>query len=109
MSGILEPPVLDMWTVPGEEHMLETWIREDSDYFNSHEDFMSFYHREQILDFIGAVAEGKEPLITDRDGRVTVEIFTAIYRSTRDGKPVRWPVLPEKPYDFDGRPHGGPA
>ncbi len=104
MSSILEPPVLDMWTVPGEEHMLKTWIREDSDFFNGHEDFMSFYHREQIVDFLEALNEGRDPLITDRDGRVTVEIFTAIYRSARDGKPVRWPVLPEKKADFDGRP-----
>ena len=107
MSSILEPPVLDMWTVPGEENMLESWRREDSDFFNGHEDFMSFYHREQIADFMEALLQGREPLITDRDGRVTVEIFTAIYRSTRDGKPVRWPVLPEKPSDFDGRPVRG--
>lgn len=97
MSKILEPPVLDMWTVPGEEHMLEAWVKEDSDYFNSHEGFMSHYHREQIIDFIRAVIEDREPLITDRDGRVSVEIFTAIYRSTRDGKTVKWPILPENP------------
>lgn len=97
MSEILEPPVLDIWTVPGEEGMLEKWVKEDSDYFNSHEDLMSHYHREQILDFIEAVIEDREPLITDKDGRVTVEIFTAIYRSARDGKPVRWPILSENP------------
>lgn len=103
MSGILEPPVLDMWTVPGEEQLLETWIKEDSDYFNGHEDSMSFYHREQIADFMQALIDGRDPLVTDRDGRVTVEIFTAIYRSTRDGKPVKWPILPENSEDFDGR------
>ncbi len=103
MSTILQPPVLDLWTVPGEEHMLDTWVREDSEYFNSHEDYMSFYHREQIIDFMEAVADGRDPLITDRDGRVTVEIFTAIYRSTRDRKAVEWPVDPEKSDDYDGR------
>ncbi len=96
MSSILEPPVLDIWTVPGEEQLLDAWIREDSEYFNSHEDYMSFYHREQIIDFMQALAEGREPLITDRDGRVTVEIFTAIYRSARDGRAVRWPLVPEE-------------
>jgi UDP-N-acetyl-2-amino-2-deoxyglucuronate dehydrogenase len=106
MSEILEPPVLDLWTVPGEEHLLDSWIREDSEYFNGHGNFMSFYHREQILDFIRAVRDGREPLVTDSDGRVTVEIFTAIYRSTRDGRPVKWPVSPESPSDFDGRPMG---
>ena len=103
MSGILEPPVLDMWIVPGEEQLLKTWVKEDSDYFNSHEDYMSFYHGEQITDFIQAIIDGRDPLITDKDGRVTVEIFTAIYRSARDGKPVKWPILPENSNDFDGR------
>ena len=94
MSGIQEPPVLDMWTVPGEENRLATWIREDSEYFNSHADPMSFYHAEQISDFARAVIQDREPLISDKDGRVTVEIFTAIYRSFRDRKPVRWPLMP---------------
>ena len=105
MSTILEPPVLDMWSVPGEEELLEKWVREDSDFFNSHEDFMSYYHGEQISDFIQAVIDGRDSLITDRDGRVTVEIFTAIYRSTRDGRPVKWPLQPEQTGDFNGR-HG---
>ncbi len=47
--------------------------------------------------------EGRKPMITGEEGRVTVEIFTAIYRSTRDGKPVKWPLKPEHGYDYDGR------
>lgn len=103
MSEILEPPVLDIWTVPGEEQMLGQWVREDSDYFRGHDDFMSFYHAEQIADFNDAIIHGHDPLITDKDGRVTVEIFTAIYRSMRDNKPVKWPLKPEDSDDFDGR------
>jgi predicted dehydrogenase len=103
MSEILEPPVIDLWNVPGEEHLLEQFVKEDSEFFNSHADFMSFYHGEQISDFIGALLEGRDPLITDKDGRISVEIITAIYRSTRDNKPVKWPVLPEAKDDFDGR------
>jgi len=64
---------------------------------------MSFYHSEQISDFIHSIISGKDPLITDKDGRVSVEIITAIYRSSRDKKPVKWPILPEDRDDFDGR------
>jgi UDP-N-acetyl-2-amino-2-deoxyglucuronate dehydrogenase len=32
-----------------------------------------------------------------------VEIFTAIYRSNRDGRPVKWPLKPEHSCDYDGR------
>jgi len=103
MSGILEPPVNDLWTVPGEEHMLRQWVKEDSDFFNGLPNAMEYFHERNIEDFLRAVLEGREPLITGEDGRVTVEIFTAIYRSTRDGRPVKWPLNPEYRDDFDGR------
>jgi UDP-N-acetyl-2-amino-2-deoxyglucuronate dehydrogenase len=102
MSGITEPPVNDLWTVKGEEHMLETWKKEDSDFFNSI-DAMMYYHERQIEDFLRAVINGTKPLIDGEDGRKTVEIFTAIYRSNRDRKPVKFPLEPEYGDDFDGR------
>ncbi len=52
---------------------------------------------------VGASDRSGEQLITGEDGRITVEIFTAIYRSTRDGKPVKWPLKPESGNDYDGR------
>jgi UDP-N-acetyl-2-amino-2-deoxyglucuronate dehydrogenase len=95
MSAILEPPVNDLWTVPGEEQMLQEWIKEDSDFFNGLPKQMDYFHERNIEDFLQAILEGRKPLITGEDGRVTVEIFTAIYRSTRDGMPVKWPLKPE--------------
>jgi predicted dehydrogenase len=103
MSTILEPPVIDIWTVPGEEAMLPVWVREESDFFNGLPNQMEYYHERNIEDFLQAVIEGRKPMITGEEGRVTVEIFTAIYRSTRDGKPVRWPLKPEHRNDYDGR------
>jgi predicted dehydrogenase len=64
---------------------------------------MDYFHERNIEDFLQAVLEGREPLITGEDGRVTVEIFTAIYRSTRDGLPVKWPMEAERSHDYDGR------
>ncbi len=103
MSGMTEPPVLDLWSVPGEEQMLDKWNKEDSDFFNSHEDPLKYYHKIQINEFLQAILEGREPLVTGKEGRVSVEIFTAIYRSTRDNLPVKWPMVQEGRKDFDGR------
>ncbi len=103
MSGILEPPVNDIWTIPGEEEKLRDWVKEDSEFFNSINP-MEYYHRLQIKDFLDALVHGGNPMVTGSEGRVTVEIFTAIYRSTRDGKPVRFPLYPETGRsDLDGR------
>ncbi len=95
VPSALEPPVNDLWTVPGETAMLEQWQREDSDLFNSHENAMEYYFRAQLGDFLGALIAGREPLISGEDGRRTVEIFTAIYRSQKTGRPVKFPLTPE--------------
>ena len=103
MSTILEPPVNDIWTIPGEEDKLRKWVQEDSSFFNS-VDATEYYIRLQDEDFIQAVIENRDPLVTGDEGRKTVEIFTAIYRSRRDKKIIRWPLNPEtERNDMDGR------
>ena len=43
-------------------------------------------------------------MITGQEGRKTVELFTAIYRSQRDHKVIKFPLIPERDKsDFDGR------
>ena len=102
MSGIAEPPYNDMWTVKGEESFLEKWKREDADFFAAI-DPTSYFHERQFEDFVNAVAGQKKPLSDGEDGRKTVELFTAIYRSNRDKKPIQFPLKPERGIDFDGR------
>lgn len=102
MSNILEPPVNDIWSVPGEESLLEIWVKEDSKQFNSI-DPMVYYMERQIEDYLQALDNNMEPLVTGEEGRRTVELFTAIYRSTRDNKPVKFPLQPENAEDMDGR------
>jgi predicted dehydrogenase len=94
VSKITEPPVNDVWTVPGEAPMLEKWKKQDGELFNSMDPIVH-YHSAQIGDFLRAILEKREPLITGEDGRRTVELFTAIYRSQRDGRPVRFPLAAE--------------
>ena len=102
MSSVLEPPVNDLWTVPGEENLLKDWVRDDSEFFNSIDPTV-YYMERQIEDFLKAIDENREPLVNGAAGRRTVELFTAIYRSNRDKAPVKFPLKPEYSTDMDGR------
>ena len=46
----------------------------------------------QIEDYISALKNNKDPLVTGESGRKTVELFTAIYRSNLENKPVKFPL-----------------
>lgn len=94
MSTITEPPINDLWTVPGEEKLLQQWQKEDSDFFLSINP-VEYYHQLQMSDFLKAVMEGHDSSIPGEEGRKTVEIFEALYRSQRDRKPIRFPLEPE--------------
>ncbi len=91
MSNILEPPYNDLWTVPGEQESREKWQKEDAEFFLSI-NAVEYYHQLQIGEFLKAVIESREPLVTGEEGRKTVEIFTALYRSQRERKPIKFPV-----------------
>lgn len=100
-TAITEPPLNDIWTIPGEEQLLAGWVKEDADTFNNCDPTV-LYFRYQIEDFIHAVREGRDPLVTGEDGRRTVELFTAIYRSSRDNRPVTLP-LSHDPSDINAQ------
>lgn len=103
MSSVLEPPVNDLWSVSGEEYLLPQWQAEDRATFEA-VDAATYYHRLQDQDFLRAILENRDPLVTGEEGRRTVELFTAVYRSQRDGKPVRFPLAADDDVDdFDGR------
>lgn len=103
MAPITEPPVNDLWTIPGEEDALERFNLEDRELFDR-VDPMVYFIRLQIEEMLEALEQDRDPLVTGEDGRMTVELFTAIYRSTRDNRPVSFPLAPETDRkDFDGR------
>jgi UDP-N-acetyl-2-amino-2-deoxyglucuronate dehydrogenase len=103
VSETVDPPVNDVWTVPGEEHLLAQWRAEDRARCEQL-DVMTYYHKLQIQDFLRAILEDREPLVTGREGRKHVELFTAIYRSQRDGLPVKFPLDADLGSErFDGR------
>lgn len=91
MTGIAEPPINDLWSLPGEENMLTQWQKEDSDFFQTI-DATQYYHKLQIQDFLQSILEDRAPMVTGEEGRKTVELFTAIYRSQRDHRPQKFPL-----------------
>lgn len=102
VSGITEPPINDIWTIPGEEEYLDKWGGEDKELFLDPFSIYEFHYR-QLNDFVNAIIEDRDPLITLLDGKKTVELFTAIYRSRRDAKPKKFPLDPNDDHDYDGR------
>jgi len=94
VSKITEPPVNDLWTVPGEGGMLDDWNKHDSDFFNSL-DAITYFLELQLTDFVQAVLSGTRPLVDAAAGRRVVELFTAIYRSNKSKAPVTFPLMPD--------------
>lgn len=91
VSPITEPPLNDLWNIPGEEARLATFRDVDRNRF-ARIDAASHYHAIQIGEFLRSIIESRPPAVTGEDGRTVVAMFTAIYRSQRDGIPVKFPV-----------------
>jgi UDP-N-acetyl-2-amino-2-deoxyglucuronate dehydrogenase len=103
VTSVVDPPINDLWTIPGEEQLLEKWQAEDQQFALDH-DPMTYYHKLQIEDFLQAIIDQREPFLNGEEGRKSVELFTAVYRSQRDRKPVQFPLQPEtESSDYDGR------
>jgi predicted dehydrogenase len=96
VSEITEPPLNDLWTVPGEEHLLAAFQAEDRARFRQ-VNVTTHYHALQVQDFLRAVLDDRPPMVTGEEGRIVVALFTAIYRSGREGRPVKFPVSADGP------------
>jgi predicted dehydrogenase len=53
---------------------------------------MEYYHELQISDFIKAIIEDRNPMILAEEGRKTVELFSAIYRSQKNNQVIKFPL-----------------
>jgi predicted dehydrogenase len=106
ISGItteVDPAINDLWTIPGEAGRLAAWQDEDRATAAA-VDVMSHYHRLQIEDFLESVIEDRESMVDGHEGRKVVEMITAVYRSQRDGRAIRFPLAAETDRDdYDGR------
>ncbi|GAB1482316.1 hypothetical protein MASR2M78_11310 [Treponema sp.] len=87
MTGVAEPPVNDLWTIPGEETLLEKWKAKDTAFFKRIE-ATEYFHALQFADFADAIREDKPLAVDGQEGRRTVALIEAIYASGRQGKPI---------------------
>jgi UDP-N-acetyl-2-amino-2-deoxyglucuronate dehydrogenase len=90
MTTIAEPPLNDLWTIPGEESHLAQFRAGDRARFEAI-DAVDHYHALQIQDFLRAVIGDCPPLVTGDDGRRVVALFQAIYQSGRERRAVELP------------------
>jgi|GEM_PF-1853970 len=110
--GVLEEPegavgYNDLWTIPGEEEIRDGSLARHVDrgeyiYRPQHSEnrptwFTGYaykqaadpsFHAVQIQDFLRAILEQREPLVTGEEGRKSIALMTAIYESGRTGQPI---------------------
>ncbi len=91
VSAISEPPLNDLWTIPGEEDRLVAFQAEDRAQFAG-VDATVHYHALQIRDFLRAILDDRPPAVSGEDGRRVVELFQAIYRSNQERRSIRLPI-----------------
>lgn len=88
-SSVLEPPVNDLWTVESEQHLLKVWEGEDTAFFNTI-DPVSYFFTRQIEAFSKAILTDTIPPSPGEEGRETVKLIEGMYRSQREGSPIRY-------------------
>jgi UDP-N-acetyl-2-amino-2-deoxyglucuronate dehydrogenase len=94
VSNIAEPPFNDVWTIAGEEPLRAKWQQDDATCFAGINP-VEHFHAMQIRDFLQAIQQDRPPAVTGEDGRRTVELFTAIYRSQSQRSLIRFPLAAE--------------
>jgi predicted dehydrogenase len=82
MSGITEPPLNDIWTIPGEKELLDTYRAQDEAFFRTI-DATVYFFTQQIEEFCRAIREGRKPLCTGEDGRETVRFIETLLKTGR--------------------------
>lgn len=83
ISGVMEPPVNDLWTIPEEQNLLKSWKKKDKKFFKTI-DATTYFFTQQLSDFIQAIKEGRKPMVTGADGLATVQVIEGIYQSGRE-------------------------
>jgi predicted dehydrogenase len=86
MSSITEPPLNDLWTIPGEEKLLEKFRAEDEAFFRTMEakaqgSSTVYFFTRQLEDLCRSLLEGTAPSTTGEDGRETVKFIETMYRN----------------------------
>ena len=83
MSTISDPPINDLWTIPGEEKLLDAFRAEDEEFFRKIEaegSATAYFFTRQLEDHCRALLMGSAPPTTAEDGRETVKFIETMYK-----------------------------
>lgn len=85
---ILDGDDISVWQIEGEE--AETGSGEQiTDGSSNPAAISNEGHRRQIADFVEAINQGREPVVSGREGRKALQLIESIYRSADEGSPVK--------------------
>lgn len=92
VAGLSLPsaPRNDLWTIPGEEGLLDAWLEADRAALED-VDIASHHHELQLRDIVAAIRDGRRPAVTGEDGLLAVDLMAGIYRAAREGGRVTLP------------------
>jgi UDP-N-acetyl-2-amino-2-deoxyglucuronate dehydrogenase len=85
---ILDGDAISVWEVDGEE-AVESAGEQLTDGSANPAAISNEGHRRQIEDMVRAVTENREPVVTGREGRRSLELVAALYRSAASGEAVK--------------------
>ena len=80
MNSAAGPPFNDLWTIPGEEELLNQYRAEDETFFKTIDPAVYFFTK-QIDEFCLAIREGRTPPGSAEDGRETVRFIETLLRT----------------------------
>jgi len=91
-TAIIEGEMLKRWSVIGEEEIVEKKVKEGLGSWASPELTPATNHAALIKDFAEAILEDREPFVNGAEGKRSIEVIMAIYKSGRSGEVVEFPL-----------------
>ncbi len=86
---ILDGDVITHWSLPGESESASDSIAQLTDGSADPKAISTEGHRLQIEEMMRAVSEDREPFVSGREGRLSLELVEALYHSANTGQAVR--------------------
>ncbi|GHV20424.1 oxidoreductase [Spirochaetia bacterium] len=82
MSGIGAPPFNDLWTIEGEQMLLDKFRADDEAFFKKlGNDAAVYFFTKQFEDFFASITEGRAPMVSAEEGLETVKFIETMYKS----------------------------
>jgi len=91
-TAIIEGEVLKRWSIVGDEEVVSEEAKEGLGSWARPELAPATNHASLIKDFAEAILEDREPYVDGVEGRKSLEVITAIYRSGRDDRMIEFPL-----------------